>query len=264
MASFEKFNENPNDDVNLNIIESFLSKSSEDLDRIDKQLVSIHAFAFPNFKFRSDCSFYVTKRSEQDLILDIPSFILTVASILCLGVFFSTAASPEMLVLAAFLLSPLVVVFRASLALFILRKIYKDNSMLQKFTSRNLGSIIVPHKNSAEVKIIVFHCDIKRKHVTVSLAKFFRRNNILYNIPYMGNVKVNADLPIRRSLFIEGKLQDPRFGGTHELEFQLPKSREGKTMLFTVQCNILLDDANWGTFSVCTYIPNVKYHWTLW
>ena len=233
----EKFNENPNDDVNLNIIESFLGESFEDLDRINKQLGSIHASALSNFKFRSDFSLYLTKQSEQDLILDIPSFILIVASFLCLK-----GVLPSMFLVAAFLLSPLVVVFRASLVLFALRKIYRDNSMLQKFTSRNLGSITVPHKNNAEVKITIFHCDIKRKlYTTVSLAKFINTNNILNNIPYMGNVEVNADLPpIRQSLFIEGKLQDHRFAETHELEIQVPELQEA--MLLTVKCNIFFDD----------------------
>ena len=252
----EKFNENPNDDVNLNIIESFLGESFEDLDRINKQLGSIHASAFPNIKFRSDFSFYLTKQSEQDLILDTPSIILIVASFLCLGgVFFSTGVLPLLFLPTAFFLSPLVVVFRPSLVLFALREMFRGNSMIQKFTSRNLGSIIVPHKNSAEVKITVCHCDIKRKlHVTVSLAKFFRRNNILRNSPYMGNVEVNADLPFTRSLFIEGKLQDPRFGETHELEIQLPELQEGKTVLLTVECSIFFDDKKSETYSTI-YTP---------
>ena len=253
----EKFIENPNDDVNLNIIESFLGESFEDLDIISKQLGSIHASALPNFKFRSDFSFYLTKQSEQDLIRDIPSSLLIIGSFLCLGgVFFSTGVLPLMLLLMAFLLSPLVVVFRPSIDLFALREMYRDNSMIQKFTSRKLGSIIVPHKNSAEVKITVCHCDIKRKlHVTVSLAKFFRRNNILHNIPYMGNVQVNADLPFTRNLFIEGKLQDHRFGKTHELEIQLPELQEGKTMLLTVECSIFFDDEKSESYS--TYIYNI-------
>ena len=58
--------------------------------------------------------------------------------------------------------------------------------MLQKFKSINMGSMILPHKNSEKVKITVCPCDIKQKlYVTVSLAKFFRRNVILNHIPYM-------------------------------------------------------------------------------
>ena len=84
----EKFNDNPNDDVNLNIIESFVGESFKDLDRINKQLGRIHASVLPNFKFRSDLSLYLTKQSEQDFILDTPSCILILPLILWLVVFF--------------------------------------------------------------------------------------------------------------------------------------------------------------------------------
>ena len=66
---------------------------------------------------------------------------------------------------------------------------YRDNSMLQKFTSKNLEFIIERQKKCAEIKILR---DINRKfYVFVSLARFIRKRTILNQIPYLGTDNVS-------------------------------------------------------------------------
>ena len=232
--SVEKFIQNPHDEVNLNVIESFLSQPFKDLEKIEKDLRTVRASKCANFKLRTDFNFnseVLSKFSYLDFNYDMAIFFF----------FFSFHLAPVLGYIDTFLLSACYIALsfyhKDLFVMFLLYKIF----VLEEAPGFEVGSISVPYTKTAQVKIRILYSNSNRKlRAEITLQKYSWLLSLLDTIPYMGELEICLPaLGMKNNISMEGKLNS-LWSKSHQLDIKLLP--ECETLKLNLLCNIFFGD----------------------
>ena len=231
------FIRNHNEEVDLNGVETFLNQRFDFWEKKDKELTRIRTINFATLKFLTEFNVSFEKLREASY-LDFEHIkpIVYFTLIFFLPCLFGFVKFMYILVLAVFHFGTSVY-YKNPLTMHLLRK----TGLCKEIQGREVGSIVVPHMKTAEIRIkILYNTSNRTLCLEITPMKHNTFFDVMHRIKYMGELEIRLPtLRLKENISIEGKLNSLR-NNSHHWEIQL--ARDYETLRMSLQCSICFTD----------------------
>ena len=198
------FIRNQNEEVDLNGVETFLSQRFDFSEKIDKELTRIRTINFATLKFFTEFNVSFEKlRGASYLDFEHIKPIVYFTLIFFLPCLFGFIKFMYILVLAVFHFGTSVY-YKNPLMMHLLRK----TGLCKEIPGREVGSIVVPHTKTAEIRIKILYSKSNRTlRLEVTPMKHNTFVDVMHRIKYTGELEIRLPtLRVKENISLEGKL----------------------------------------------------------